>query len=106
MGQLLRRLRSCETGSALTEYTLMIAVLVLGLVAALGVFRNSVGDMTNKTSGTITRQSGHHYGSGGGGGSRGGSASPVDPAPTDPASDDGDSTAVATASGTPAAGRR
>ena len=43
MGALLRRLRSCETGSALTEYTLMIAVLVLGLVAALGVFRNSVG---------------------------------------------------------------
>jgi Flp pilus assembly pilin Flp len=106
MGALLRRLRSCETGSALTEYGLMIAVLVLGLVAALGVFRNSVGNMTNRTSGTISRQTSHSYGSGGGGGPRGGAVAPANADPTDPDPDDGDSTAVATTSGLPAALRR
>jgi Flp pilus assembly pilin Flp len=106
MRQLLRRFRSCETGSALTEYTLMIAVLVLGLVAALGVFRNSVGNMTNRTSGTISRQSSQHYGSGGGAGPRGGAVTPADPDPTEPDPGEGDSTAVATTSGLPAARRR
>jgi Flp pilus assembly pilin Flp len=106
MGQLFRRLRSCETGSGLTEYALMIAVLALGLVAALGVFRNSVGTVNNRTSGTISRQSGHHYGSGGGAGLRGGAVTTVDPAPTEPESGQGDSTAVATTSGLPAALRR
>jgi Flp pilus assembly pilin Flp len=118
MGALLRRLRSCETGSALTEYSLIIAVLALGLVAALGVFRNSVGTMTNRTSGTISGQSGRYgsggpgsggFGSGGygsGGGAGGGTVTQVDPEPTEPDPGAGDSTAVATTSGVPAGRRR
>jgi Flp pilus assembly pilin Flp len=109
MGQLVRRLRSCETGSALTEYALMIALVGLGIVAALGVFRNAVGGVTTRTSTTISRQSGHAYGSRGGGGisgiSRGGVVIPVGAAPARPDSSGGDSTAVATGSSSAAATR-
>jgi Flp pilus assembly pilin Flp len=104
MGQLVRRLRSCETGSALTEYGLMIAVVALGLVATLGVFRNAAGGMTSRTSGTISRQSGHTYGSRGGGVPRG-VMIPVEAAPARPDSSSGDSTAVATGSSSTAARR-
>ena len=104
MGQLVRRLRSCETGSALTEYALMIALVGLGLVAALGVFRNAVGGVTTRASGTISRQSGHAYGSHGGGTPRG-VIIPVEAAPAQPDSSGGDSTAVATRSSSAAATR-
>lgn len=68
MVQLVRRYWSCETGSALTEYGLMIAVVALGLIGALAVFRNAVGDLTNRTAVTISDQSSSGYGSGGGAG--------------------------------------
>jgi Flp pilus assembly pilin Flp len=104
MGQLVRRLRSCETGSALTEYGLIIAVLALGLVAALGVFRNAIGGTTSRTSGTISRQSGQSYGHRGGGIARG-VIIPVEAAPARPDSSGGDSTAIATGSSAAAARR-
>ena len=104
MGQLVRRLRSCETGSALTEYALMIALVGLGLVAALGVFRNAVGGVTTRASGTISRQSGQTYGSHGGGALRG-VIIPVEAEPARPDSSGGDSTVVATGSSSAAARR-
>lgn len=96
MGQLVRRLRSCEAGSALTEYGLIIAVLALGLVAALGVFRNAIGGTASRTSGTISRQSGQSYGHRGGGISRGVIIPVEAAAPARPDSSGGDSTVIAT----------
>ena len=66
MGQLLRRFWSSETGSALTEYALIVAVLVMGLIAALGWFRNSLGDVTERTAVTISESSNSGYGGSGG----------------------------------------
>jgi Flp pilus assembly pilin Flp len=103
--QLVRRFRSCETGSALTEYGLLIAVVALGLLAVLVGFRDAVGNLTNQTSVTITQKSGGGYGRGGGGGVRhggGGNASPDSP----PESESGDSGSAAVGSGTTAAGTR
>lgn len=95
MGQLVRRFCSCDTGSALTEYGLVIAVVALGLTAVLAGFRNAVGDLTNQTSVTIADQSGRGYGAGGGAGTPPVSATPVPKAPADPDSTSSDSTAVA-----------
>lgn len=100
MGQLVRRLWSAETGSALVEYGLIIAILALGLIAVLTGFRNAVGGLTNRTSVTIARQSSQGYGVGGGP-----AAPPVSlaPAPEDPSepdssgSDGADSTGIAAA---------
>jgi Flp pilus assembly pilin Flp len=96
MRQLVRRLRSCETGSALTEYGLLIAVVALGLIALLAGFRNAVGDLTNRTSVTITKQSsrGFRY-HGGGVRPIGGKPAPDAPAEPEPEPDSGDSTGVA-----------
>ena len=73
MRQLIQRLRSCEAGSGLVEYALMIAVIALGLVGVLRIFRNSTGGVTNRVAGSITTQTGGSYGSRGTGGApRGG----------------------------------
>jgi Flp pilus assembly pilin Flp len=106
MEQLLRRFRSRETGSALTEYALIIAAVALGLVAVLAAFRNSVGDLTNRTAVTISHQSGSGYGSGGGAGRSPGGSSPVHESPTPPDSSGGDSTATASAFRAFVTGRR
>jgi Flp pilus assembly pilin Flp len=101
MGQLVRRFRSCETGSALTEYGLIIAAVALGLFAVLTGFREAVGDLTNRTAVTISHQSSQGYGSGGGGGvglpPSGGK--PTSEAPPEPEPSDPDSTSAADGSG-------
>jgi Flp pilus assembly pilin Flp len=96
--QLIRRLRTCESGSAIVEYGLLIAVIALALVGVLRLFRNSVGELTNRTAVSVSEQKGSGYGTGGtgGGGSSGkhatngsatpepdsSSAEPESPAPT------------------------
>jgi Flp pilus assembly pilin Flp len=104
MGQLVRRFCTCETGSALTEYGLVIAVVALGLFGVLTGFRNAVGDLTNRTSVTIARQSSQGYGSGGGVATPPVSATPVPKAPADPDSTSSDSIAVAARSPVPGPG--
>lgn len=102
MGQLVRRFRSSETGSALTEYALIIAAVALGLLAALGGFRNQVGDLTNRTAVTISKQSSKGYGSGGG--ARPAGVTPSPEAPTEPDSSGADPSAPTAASWAPGDG--
>jgi Flp pilus assembly pilin Flp len=97
MGQLVRRLWSAETGSALVEYGLIIAVLALSLIAVLTGFRSAVGDLTNRTSVTIARQSSQGYGAGGGVVAPPVSATPVPEEPAAPDSSGADSTGIAAA---------
>jgi Flp pilus assembly pilin Flp len=105
MRKLVRRLWSSETGSALTEYGLIITVVALGLTATVGAFRNSVGDFANRTSVTISNQSGQGYGTSGEVGPAPRGITPVEAEPTAPDSsggDRGDSTGVAAGSRTAA----
>src|SRR5918995_266754 len=83
--QLLQRLRTCEAGSGLVEYGLLIAVIALGLVGVLALFRNSVGGITNRTADKVSMQAGSGYGIVGTGStaSSGGSAA-LGPGPSDP----------------------
>ncbi len=94
MGQLVRRFWSSESGSALVEYGLIVAVVALGLIVVLSHFRNTVGNLTNRTAVSVSRQSSQGYGSGGSDGLQvvGG---PVDPPPENPDSGSADSTAAA-----------
>ena len=111
VGRLARRFRSCETGSAVVEYGLLIAVVALGLFAVLVAFRDAVGNVTNQTSVTISRQSSGGYGRSGGGGGGGsgsgrhggeGESSPDSP----PQPEGGDSSSATASPGTTAAGTR
>lgn len=74
MRQLIRRLRTCEAGAGTVEYALLIAVLGLGLVGVLAIFRNAVGGITNRAAVGVSTQTAGGYGKGavGGGGSSGG----------------------------------
>ena len=67
MRQLIRRLRTCEAGSGLVEYALLIAVVALGLVGVLRFFRNTTGGLTNRVSVSVSTQTGGGYGGGTGG---------------------------------------
>jgi Flp pilus assembly pilin Flp len=58
-------LRTCEAGSGLIEYGLLLAVVALALVGVLKVFRNTVGSLTNRTAVTVSQQTARGYGSGG-----------------------------------------
>src|SRR5262245_37630330 len=62
MRQIVRRLRSVESGAALVEYGLIIAVIAIGLIALLGLARNSVGGLTSRTTVTVGRVSARGYG--------------------------------------------
>jgi Flp pilus assembly pilin Flp len=95
MAKLFRQFWSCDRGSALTEYALIIAALALGLVGAAAALRNSIGDATNNTAVTISGKSGGGYGRSGGWTPPGGYANPAPVSPTQPDSSGSDSTAAA-----------
>lgn len=103
MGQLVRRFCACETGTALTEYGMLIALMALGLVAALGSLRDSLGDLTNRTAVTISEQSSRGYGYGAAAPAPSGRVPSVPETPVAPDSSGGDSSAVAATSGLAAA---
>ena len=86
MRQLVRRLRTCEAGSAIVEYGILIAVVAVCLVGVLRVFRNAVGGLTNRTAVSVSTQTARGYGAGGGvGGAPGGGYAAYEPASPDPA---------------------
>ncbi len=64
MIQLIRRFRACESGAGTVEYGFLVALLALGLVVGLQLYRNAVGNLTNRTVVTISRQSARGYAGG------------------------------------------
>jgi Flp pilus assembly pilin Flp len=82
--QLIRRLRACEAGAGVVEYAFLIAVLALGLVGILTLFRNSVGDVMNRTATNVETQTAGGYGSVGAYGAPGGGAVAQGPAADTP----------------------
>ncbi len=62
MRQLIGRLRGCEAGSGLVEYALLLAVVALGLVGVLRLFRNSAGGLTNRVAVSVSTQTAGSYG--------------------------------------------
>jgi Flp pilus assembly pilin Flp len=65
--QLVRRLRTCEAGSGLVEYALLIAVVALGLVGVLRFFSNTAGGLTNRVAVSVSAGTAGGYGSRGSG---------------------------------------
>lgn len=63
MRHLIRRFWICERGAGLVEYGLLLGVLALALIGVLALYRDAVGDLTQRTASTVTRQSGRGYGS-------------------------------------------
>ena len=61
MRQLIRRLRTCDSGAGVIEYTLLMGILALGLTATLMVYRNAVGKLTDRTTVTVSKQAGRGY---------------------------------------------
>lgn len=84
MRQLFRRLRTCEAGAGLVEYALLTAVVTLGLVGVLRVFRNAVGGLTHRTAVNVSTQTGGRYGAGGAAGWAPGGPTAHRPATPDP----------------------
>lgn len=72
MRQLIRRLRSCEAGAGTVEYALLLAILAIGLMGVLELFRNSVGGVANRTAVSVSARASGGYGVRVSGGSSGG----------------------------------
>jgi pilus assembly protein Flp/PilA len=53
MRELLSSFVSDESGQGLTEYVLIIALVAIGLIVALGVFRDSIDGIFRRISGTL-----------------------------------------------------
>ena len=58
-----------ESGQGLVEYVLIIAVVAIGLIAALYLFRDKVGNTFEKVATTLENEPVNQWAPGGGGGS-------------------------------------
>lgn len=68
MQRLLRRFWSDESGQGLVEYVLIIALVAIGLIAIMYVFRDAIGNIFNNIAATLKGQPANAYGAGGGNG--------------------------------------
>jgi Flp pilus assembly pilin Flp len=50
---LMQRLQSDESGQGLVEYVLIIALVAIGLVAAMLIFRNAIGNTFTTVTGEL-----------------------------------------------------
>jgi pilus assembly protein Flp/PilA len=50
-----------ESGQGLTEYALIIALVAIGLIAILVLFRNSIGNVFNTSRNTLNSAPGNSY---------------------------------------------
>ena len=55
MKTLLRHLWNDESGQGLTEYALIIALVAIGLIAILIIFRNEIGDVFSHIADVLSR---------------------------------------------------
>lgn len=53
-----------ESGQGLVEYVLIIALVAIGLIAVMIVFRNSIGGIFDRIAGTLDASPTTTYGSG------------------------------------------
>ncbi len=50
-----------ESGQGLVEYALIIALVAIGLIAILTLFRNAIGNVFNATKNTLDNSPGTGY---------------------------------------------
>ena len=58
MMTLLRGFLADESGQGLVEYALIIALVAIGLIAILTLFRNAIGNVFNQTRNTLNNAPG------------------------------------------------
>lgn len=61
MTALLRGFTADESGQGLVEYALIIALVAIGLIAILTLFRNAIGNVFNQTRNTLNNSPGASY---------------------------------------------
>jgi len=61
MTTLLRVFVTDESGQGLVEYALIIALVAIGLIAILTLFRNAIGNVFNATRNTLNNAPGASY---------------------------------------------
>lgn len=57
MKAVLRNLWSDESGQGLTEYALLIALVSLGLITLLGLYRNAIGNVFRNATTVLNNNS-------------------------------------------------
>lgn len=65
MQDLMRRFWTDESGQGLTEYALIIALVSIGLIAVLLLFRNAIGGVFDAIIGELDNAPASQYQSGG-----------------------------------------
>mgnify|MGYP006317877069 FL=1 len=61
MTKLFKNFWSDESGQGLTEYALIIALVAIGLIAILVLFRNAIGNVFNSSRNTLNAAPGSSY---------------------------------------------
>lgn len=61
MTKLFKNFWNDESGQGLTEYALIIALVAIGLIAILVLFRNSIGNVFNSSRNTLNAAPGSSY---------------------------------------------
>jgi pilus assembly protein Flp/PilA len=61
MTALLRGFGADESGQGLVEYALIIALVAIGLIAILTLFRNAIGNVFNATRNQLNNAPGASY---------------------------------------------
>lgn len=64
MKELWNRFMADESGQGLVEYVLIIALVAIGLIAIMLVFRNSIGGIFSTISGELDNAPADSYGAG------------------------------------------
>lgn len=61
MKELWSRLCEDESGQGLVEYVLIIALVAIGLIAIMTLFRDSIGNLFNSIKNTLNGAPGNSY---------------------------------------------
>jgi pilus assembly protein Flp/PilA len=61
MTNLVKRFWNDESGQGLTEYALIIALVAIGLIAVLLVFRNQIGGVFDRASNNLNSAPGSSF---------------------------------------------